>query len=135
MEVDKKLYEEIKEYCLLNGLKPKEYINDLLRKAFMEDKYGAKPFMANKVKVTSVVVKSNEVHANGIVYSEEALKEAVEKFKEENIEKPEEHDLQATNVAVWEENDTDTEENTENLDENLDNVSRTVVKRTIKPKR
>lgn len=44
MEVDKKLYEEIKEYCTLNGLKPKEYINDLLKKAFMKDKYGIAPF-------------------------------------------------------------------------------------------
>lgn len=44
MEVDKKLYEEIKEYCKFNGLKPSEYVNSLLKKAFMEDKYGVSPF-------------------------------------------------------------------------------------------
>ena len=82
MEVDKKLYEEIKEYCTLNGLKPKEYINDLLKKAFMEDKYGNKPFMSNKVRVVSVLVKADEPDRNGIVYTKEALEKAVEQYKE-----------------------------------------------------
>ena len=40
MEVDKQLYAEIKEYCELNGLKPRDFTNNLLRKAFMEEKYG-----------------------------------------------------------------------------------------------
>lgn len=44
MEVDKKLYEEIKEYCKLNGIKPSEYVNSLLKEAFMKDKYGIAPF-------------------------------------------------------------------------------------------
>jgi hypothetical protein len=82
MEVDKKLYEEIKEYCTLNGLKPKEYINDLLKKAFMEDKYGNKPFMTNKIRVESVLVKADEPDRNGIVYTKEALEKAVEQYKE-----------------------------------------------------
>lgn len=43
MEVDKKLYEEIKEYCELNGLKPRDFTNSLLKKAFMEEKYGKAP--------------------------------------------------------------------------------------------
>ena len=43
MEIDKELYNEIKEYCVLNGLKPKDYIHSLLKKAFMRDKYGDRP--------------------------------------------------------------------------------------------
>lgn len=43
MEVDKQLYAEIKEYCELNGLKPRDFTNDLLKKAFMEEKYGKMP--------------------------------------------------------------------------------------------
>jgi len=43
MEIDKKLYNEIKEYCELNGIKTKEYIHSLLSKAFMADKYGERP--------------------------------------------------------------------------------------------
>ena len=48
MEVDKQLYEEIKEYCSLNGLKPREFANSLLRKAFMEEKYGIAPAVVKK---------------------------------------------------------------------------------------
>ena len=49
MEIDKKLYKEIKEYCDLNGIKTKEYIHSLLSKAFMADKYGDRPgFIAIK---------------------------------------------------------------------------------------
>lgn len=43
MEIDKALYNDIKEYCALNSLKPREYINSLLTKAFMADKYGDRP--------------------------------------------------------------------------------------------
>lgn len=45
MEIDKNLYKDIKEYCDLNGLKPREYINGLLKKAFITDKYGDRPFV------------------------------------------------------------------------------------------
>ena len=134
MEIDKKLYNEIKAYCDLNGLKVKDYINGLLRQAFNKDKYGEKPFMANKVQVTSVIVKANEVDAKGVVYSEEALKDAVDKFNEENSEK--------IGNIVEKEKKTIYEieippEIIPNLDENQDDVSKsekkTIKKRTIKP--
>lgn len=51
MEIDKKLYNEIKAYCDLNGLKPREYIHSLLSKAFMQDKYGDKPGLQGVVLV------------------------------------------------------------------------------------
>ena len=38
------LYNEIKEYCDLNGLKPSNLCNDLLKKALTELKYGDIPF-------------------------------------------------------------------------------------------
>lgn len=43
MEIDKELYKQIKEYCELNGLKVKDYINNLLSEAFMKEKYGERP--------------------------------------------------------------------------------------------
>lgn len=51
MEIDKKLHEEIKEYCKLNGLKTTEYVNSLLKKAFMEDKYGVSPFSKDRTPI------------------------------------------------------------------------------------
>lgn len=44
MELDKKLHDEIKEYCKLNNLKMIQFINDLLKKAFLIEKYGDAPF-------------------------------------------------------------------------------------------
>lgn len=58
MELDKDLYKEIKEYCELNGIKTKEYIHNLLKKAFMVDKYGECPPMVKaKKKNTSPELK------------------------------------------------------------------------------
>lgn len=53
MEIDKKLYSDIKDYCKANNLKIGEFINELLQKAFMIEKYGDKPpiFKENLKKV------------------------------------------------------------------------------------
>jgi hypothetical protein len=48
IELDKKLHKEIKEYCRLNGLVMKEYVNFLLKKAFTADKFGETPFQREK---------------------------------------------------------------------------------------
>lgn len=48
MELDKQLYTEIKEYCKLNGLKPRDFVHEILKKAFMEEKYGKTPAVIKK---------------------------------------------------------------------------------------
>lgn len=58
MEISKELYNEIKEYCDLNGMKTKDYINGLLKRAFMIDKYGeCPPILIKKSPLTSVTVE------------------------------------------------------------------------------
>lgn len=42
--INNDLYNEIKQYCDLNGLKPSVLCNDLLKKALNELKYGDIPF-------------------------------------------------------------------------------------------
>ena len=49
IELDKKLHKDIKEYCQLNGLVMKDFVNKLLKKAFMVEKYGDKPFAETKM--------------------------------------------------------------------------------------
>lgn len=44
IEIDKKLHKDIKEYCQLNGLIMKDFVNKLLKKSFIVEKYGDKPF-------------------------------------------------------------------------------------------
>lgn len=108
MEVDKKLYEDIKEYCKLNGIKPSEYVNKTLKRAFLEDKYGKSPFnraehpiIGNKAfheaveaeakrilndeeelrkVISAVTVKVDEPDVNKIVYTEDAFGDAADKF-------------------------------------------------------
>ena len=42
--IDDKLYGEIKEYCKINNLKISKFVNDILQKAFLIEKYGEAPF-------------------------------------------------------------------------------------------
>lgn len=44
VEIDEKLYNDIKVYCSLNALKIKAFVNELLKKAFIIEKYGETPF-------------------------------------------------------------------------------------------
>ena len=60
VEIENKLYSEIKEYCKLNGLVIKDFINKILKKAFTVEKYGEKPFSVNEV-VSAPYVPTLEV--------------------------------------------------------------------------
>lgn len=51
MQLDNKLYKEIKEYCELNELKTRDFIHDILKKAFLKEKYGETPFGFNSQEV------------------------------------------------------------------------------------
>lgn len=44
MQLDKKLYDDINEYCKLNSLKTRDFIHKLLKEAFLKEKYGDSPF-------------------------------------------------------------------------------------------
>ena len=48
MQLDKKLYDDINEYCKLNSLKTRDFIHKLLKEAFLKEKYGDSPFAFNK---------------------------------------------------------------------------------------
>lgn len=51
VEIDRKLYNDIKLYCKTNDLVIKDFINKLLRKAFTIEKYGERPFVESKPNV------------------------------------------------------------------------------------
>ena len=50
VEIDKKLYNDIKDYCKLNDLVIKDFINKLLKSAFTIEKYGATPFSSPPIQ-------------------------------------------------------------------------------------
>lgn len=55
IELDKKLHKEIKEYCRLNNLVMKEYVNSLLKKAFTADKFGETPFSGGTEESSKII--------------------------------------------------------------------------------
>ena len=45
LQIPSELYDEIKEFCELNKIKTNKFISDLLKNAFMKEKYGESPFV------------------------------------------------------------------------------------------
>lgn len=89
MEIDKKLLDEIKCYCRMNNLKLGAFVNDLLRKAFNEEKFGKGP-MLNKNNNFSRIIRYNMEEQPMTVMEtlEKELKEEEEKankIKEEKL--------------------------------------------------
>lgn len=60
MILNKKLEKDIKEYCNLNNLKINDFVNFLLKKAFLEEKYGKSPFKSEKVSIFASGNGNNE---------------------------------------------------------------------------
>ena len=55
IEIDIKLIKDIEEYCLINDIEnPSKYVTKLLKKAFMEEKYGKKPDIFVKEEKDSI---------------------------------------------------------------------------------
>ena len=61
MEIDKKLYSEIKQYCELNNLKITHFVNEILRKAFNIEKYGNTPFCGDGNNASSFITKNEDM--------------------------------------------------------------------------
>ena len=90
MEIDKKLYGDIKEYCKLNGLKTAEYVNSLLKNAFMLDKYGVSPFSKEHTVIEHDAFNeavNNEVKR--ILNDPKEFEEAAKKFNKGFFDKAE----------------------------------------------
>ena len=76
MQLDKKLYDEINEYCKINGLKTRDFIHKKLQEAFLLEKYGDKPFFSFSFK--SVPIEDETIAER--VYTTEALNNAIKDF-------------------------------------------------------
>ena len=76
VNVEDRLYQDIKEYCRLNKLTISVFINDLLKKSFMVEKYDdAPPFFKKKEPETvRVERKSLEEFRDEILNDREPVK-------------------------------------------------------------
>ena len=60
VEISDKLYKDIFSYCELNKLETGTFIEDLLKKYFMIEKYGEKPNVRHKPETMTTVVEFKE---------------------------------------------------------------------------
>ena len=87
MELDYKLTKEISSYCSLNGLDEKEYVNSLLKKAFMVDKYGDRPPLYGSKAKNDIIIPEvkEEKEINYILEVEFAKKEIKKRGRKPKI--------------------------------------------------
>lgn len=105
VNIEDKLYNEIKEYCALNGLKIGQFINDMLRNKFMVEKYDDAPPFFKKKEATSekdVVIVQEIVPVEKSPKKEEAVEEEPVKENVEEVQpatEPEEKPISKKEAA------------------------------------
>lgn len=93
MQIDKDIYNDINEYCKLNGLKTKDFIHKILKEGFLKEKYGDSPFY-----FTSLNNKEKELESTKVSFEENIKKEVVEN-KIDNISLEVENISNDTNIG------------------------------------
>ena len=97
ISIGERLYKEIKDYCELNSLKLNEFVEGLLKKSFIIEKYGEAPFVEASVNEapSSFFEKVIDIKENNAIESvtvEGVLKKdgdfEVEKTQEDLKEEP-----------------------------------------------
>lgn len=106
MEIDKKLYTEINEYCKLNNLKTRDFIHKILKEGFMKEKYGESPFIKVQMTKTSeaeACEKIKDLIENQVSVPPEIM-EVVDEHFFEMLDEPKKEKEQVTgeqlNIAV-----------------------------------
>lgn len=79
VNIEDKLYEEIREYCRLNKLTISVFVNDLLRKNFMVEKYDDAPPFFKKKNIESVVVTGTLTKEGEFEQEKAEVKEVMER--------------------------------------------------------
>lgn len=102
MEIDKKLYDEINEYCKLNGLKTRDFIHKILKEGFMKKKYGESPFI--KVQMTKTAEaeaceKIKDLIENQVSVPPEIM-EVVDEYFFEMLDEPKKEKEQLTDEQL-----------------------------------
>lgn len=88
IEIDNKLIKDIEEYCLINDIQnPSKYVTKLLKKAFMEEKYGKKPDIFVKQEKEDVSIKPTTPIETNIKEGKVNFVEEVYKLSGEDVAK------------------------------------------------
>lgn len=86
VKIEDKLYQDIKEYCKINGLTIGKFINEIVRKGFLVEKYDdAPPFFKKKQSKEEFEKESTNVLESIKV----AINKTPEEFRQEYLNDPE----------------------------------------------
>lgn len=85
-----RLFKDIQSYCSINGLDIETYINDILKKSFMIEKYGEKPCVKSVKEKTEPINEPkkeiiNEPIKTKIVENQKTKPIQIVKFRQEDI--------------------------------------------------
>lgn len=88
IEIDIKLIKDIEEYCSINNIEnPSKYVTKLLKKAFMEEKYGKKPDIFVKQEKEKDSIKPTSSTETKIEKEKVNFVEEVHKLSGEDVAK------------------------------------------------
>lgn len=88
IEIDNKLIKDIEGYCLINDIQnPSKYATKLLKKAFMEEKYGKKPDIFVKQEKEDVSIEPTTPIETNIKEEKVNFVEEVYKLSGEEVAK------------------------------------------------
>lgn len=104
VSIDAKLYQDIKEYCQLNSLKLNRFVNEMINKQFMIEKYGDAPFadFRKKIEENTIEIDPQIQQAIADNFWEMLESEKEEEIKEEIVEKPKEELPKVTTISEQE---------------------------------
>ena len=87
-KIDDKLYQDIKQFCILNRIKVNSFINELLKNAFNREKYGDTPFGITASKITTEInVEELSYPYNTPINSNAKIEEKFIEDKKTEVEK------------------------------------------------
>lgn len=87
-KIDDKLYQDIKQFCILNRIKVNSFINELLKNAFNREKYGDTPFGITASKITTELnVEELSYPYNAPINSNAKIEEKFIEDKKTEVEK------------------------------------------------
>lgn len=88
IDIDIKLIKDIEEYCLINNIEnPSKYATKLLKKVFMEEKYGKKPDIFNTQEKENLSIKPTSPIDTNIKEEKVNLVEEVYKLSGKDVAK------------------------------------------------
>ena len=90
VSIDDKLYGDIKDYCDINNLRMREYVETLIRESFMVDKYGATPFAKDTNSIEAKPAVKEEQKKEAPTTTIEPQIKIEEKTENIIVEKPKE---------------------------------------------